>query len=192
MEAVWPLGSCLKSCQSELEWCLVQDSLFPTIEARLLSTVPRVLWILWCGSRRLSSWVWLLVVLLLINLRVALSLPASACRPSGGYLKGLCPPLEFPLCSSPFAYSLLPALTTLCSLDWGSVSSTQESSGLCLASFYVCHSLEALEVVSQSRLGALLVCCLSLTGYWPSLPDVQCLENHCSCILPGFWVFLVF
>ena len=29
-----------------------------------------------------------------------------------------------------------------------------------------------------------------LPGYWPSLPDVQCLENQCLYIFPGFFVCL--
>lgn len=48
-----------------------------------------------------------------------------------------------------------------------------------LSSLFLCHGLITVKAVNWSGDKVHLICFLSLRDLWPSLPDVQWLENHC-------------
>lgn len=56
-----------------------------------------------------------------------------------------------------------------------------------LSSLFLCHGLITIKAVSWSSDKVHLICFLSLRDVWPSLPDVQWLENHCL----KYFVFVV-
>ena len=131
-------------------------------------------------NRHLSSWVWLSRSAL-PSPGMSLSSSASAGQPSARLWSPV--PVALLLCV------FLCRLSPLCS-PWTGPPSPPLGSSLGSAqipsAFATAWKLsgQSDRTVSGPSLSA-----AHLLGYWPSLYDVQCLENQCLYIFPGFFVF---